>query len=449
MLKSYINKLYGNLVVLRNLPGQDRIPYLPKEKLWALRDARLQRIVKYAAETVPYYQNLFKKEKIDPCEIRSIKDLDYLPLIDKKMVLKDPTQFVSNSRRGKKSISFITSGTTGMPLKVYHDPHSLLANIAFGEREREVISKMCGKAFVHKEIRIVYSGSTLIKVEDFYRQRTFIPIRPKRLTLFVSDPFEYIIEMVNAFRPDIILGYGAYLETAFRILASKGIRIHRPLLIIYGGDSMTAEGRNFVEESFGIPVLSIYNAMEAFKIGFFCEERRGFHIHEDLCSLKIVNEAGQRVVEGEKGEVVISNLVNHGTVLLNYRLGDAASMSNEICPCGRTLPLLSKLEGRVEDIIFMPDGRFIHPRLVWEVIKRRDGILKYQLVQYEPKHFELRLVTVDKVAFQRVVNGILSDLHGLLGESVIIESDYYEELKPQEGGKFKPVLSYCRQANCI
>ena len=407
---------------------------------------RLRDIVKYAAETVPYYQKLFQTMRIDPCEIRSVEDLDQLPLVDKGMVRKDPTLFVSTSQRGKESLLFVTSGTTGSPLKIWHDQYSVLANIAFGEREREVISKICGKAFGYRVVRILIPESLIKKVENFCQQRTFIPFRPERLALSISEPAEDIVEAINRFRPDVIASYGSYLETLFKTLSLRRIHISPPRVMVYGSDSMTAQGRSFIEENFGIPVLSVYNAVEAFKIGFFCEERRGFHLHEDLCHVKIIDEKGKRVVPGEKGEVVISNLVNPGTVLLNYRLGDIASISKERCSCGRNLLLLSELEGRREDTLSLPDGRFIHPSAVWGVMRKRDEVVRYQFIQHEPKRFELRLMTVNRDIYQRVVDGILSDLKDLLGgESITIESEFYEELRPQEGGKFRPVLSLCKQ----
>jgi phenylacetate-CoA ligase len=441
MIAKLFDKLYGNAVVLANSRGQCRVPYLSQEKLWALRDARLRWIVMYAAKTVPYYRSLFKEMGIDPHKIKTVEDLDRLPLLDKKAVRKNPHLFVSTSRRGQKSIHFITSGATGTPLEIYHDLNSLLANIAFSERERDVITRFYGSAYGYKELHINYSASTVRKVWDFYRQWTFIPLRPDRLTLSVLEPIQHIVEAINRFRPDIIFSYGSYLETLFRTLELRRIKIHLPRILIYGADSMTGEGRKLIEEKFGIPVLSRYNAVEAFKIGFFCEERKGFHLHEDLCHAKIVDANGQRLANGKKGEVVISNLVNRGTVLLNYRLGDMASMSSERCPCGRTLPLLSELEGRVEDIIFLPSGKFIHPRAVWNVFKGRKEVLQYQLIQHEPERFELRLVTVDSKTYQSVINGILADLRHLLGKSSIIESEYYQELERQGSGKFRPVIN--------
>jgi phenylacetate-CoA ligase len=263
------------------------------------------------------------------------------------------------------------------------------------------------------------------------------------LLLSVLDSVEDIIRNINEFHPDVLIGYGSYLETFFRILSFRKISIHLPKVLVYVAEGMTEEGRILIEKQFHVPVLSQYNAVEAFKIGFFCQERNGFHLHEDLCHIKIVDEKGKKVAWGEKGEVVISNLINRGTVLLNYRLGDVASFTKERCPCGRTLPLLSELEGRVEDTIFLSDGRFIHPRAIWGVIKKREGVLNYQLLQHEPKRFELRLATVDRRTYQQVASRILVDLKNLLGTSTIIESGYYEELKPQEGGKFRPVLSLC------
>jgi phenylacetate-CoA ligase len=181
---------------------------------------------------------------------------------------------------------------------------------------------------------------------------TFIPVRPERLILPVFETVENNVKEINCFSPDIIISFGSYLEALFRTLDVIGLEMLLPSGVVCIGDGMTGEGKIFIEEKFGIPVLSIYNAGEAFKIGFSCEERLGFHVHEDLCHVRIVDEAGEEMERGERGEVVISNLINHGTVLLNYRLGDLASMPDKRCPCGRTQPLLSELEGRVQDVIY-------------------------------------------------------------------------------------------------
>jgi phenylacetate-CoA ligase len=430
-------------VVGLNLPGQRCVPYLPEDRLRTSRDRRLRHIVSYAADSVPYYRDLFRRERIDPREIRSAEDLKRLPLIDREVVRRDPRRFVSTSRRGRRSIMFLTSGSSGTPLPVFHDPYSLLANIAHGERERSVVARLCGKSLGYRELYILYRGSTTEHVWEFYRQHTFIPVRPKRLLLSILEPIDRVVDALNRFRPEVVISYGSYLDNLFRLLSARGIRPHPPRMLIYSGDAMTDDGKRLIEDGFGIPVHSIYNAVEAFKIGFSCEAGTGFHLHEDLCHVRVVTPSGRTADSDERGEVVISNLVNRGSVLLNYRLGDVASMRGRGCACGRTLQLLSELEGRLEDTIFLPDGRFIHPRAVWMVFKRTHDVLKYQLIQHEFERFELRLVTVDRQAYSGVLRAITSALRDLLGHSATIDCERYDDLHTPRGGKFKTVISLC------
>ncbi|TDI96862.1 MAG: phenylacetate--CoA ligase family protein [Caldithrix sp.] len=439
-----LNKLYGNAIVFSNLRAQHRIPYFSEKKLHELRDRRLRRIVQYAAKTVPYYRDFFQREGINSGQIKTVADLDRLPLVDKQELRKDPSRFLSNSALGKNSIAFLTSGSTGLPLNIHHDSNSLLANIAFGERQREVITGICGRKIGYREALISYNGCVSTKVWDFYEKKTYIPVRPQRLLIPISKTIEAVVQELNRFRPNVLIGYGSYLEAFFKTIYSMEVNIQLPQVLLYGGDAMTNAGRDFIEEKFGVPVLSTYQAMECFKIGFFCENRENFHLHEDLCHVKIVNADGEEVADDEKGEVVISNLVNRGTVLLNYRLGDIASISNRKCSCGRTLSLLSEIEGRVEDIIILPDGQFVHPRVVWSIFKHKNEVLQYQLIQHELMLFELKLVTSGQETVNGFLNELLTDLREVLGESSTIEAEFYNELPRQNRGKFRSVMSYCK-----
>jgi phenylacetate-CoA ligase len=434
------HKIYGNAVVAAHLRGQRDVPFLPQEKLEQLRDQRVREIVGYAAATVPYYQKLFRKLQIGPGEIQKMQDLEKLPLLDKETVRKDPSHFVSTSSRGKNAVPFITSGTTARPLQVYHDVRSLLSNIAWSEREREVVARLIGKERGYKELHIDYSGGTVRKVHEFYSAWTFIPQRPNRLRISVSEPISKIIDTMNSFRPDAILTFGSYLEMLCRTLEWKETKVAMPRVFLYVGDGITKEARKRIEDKFGVPVISRYNSVESFKLGYLCEKRSGFHTHEDLCPIRIMpvkSENGKT----NRGEIVITNLMNHGTVLLNYRLGDIVTQENELCSCGRTSAILSDLDGRLEDVILLQNGEFVHPRTVWSVFKYRKEILQYQLIQLEPERYELKLVTADKDSYGRVIHDVLSNLKKLLGDSAVIEPSFYEEIIKSGEGKFRPVIA--------
>jgi phenylacetate-CoA ligase len=201
---------------------------------------------------------------------------------------------------------------------------------------------------------------------------------------------------------------------------------------MYMAEALPHGARELIEGEFGVPVMSRYSAAEAFKIGFYCEERTGFHLHEDLAHVRI-----------RDGEIVLSNLVNRATVLLNYPIGDVGSVSDEPCPCGRTFRLLSELEGRVEDVLPLADGRFVHPRAVWQVFMNDPDVLQYQLVQHEPRRFSLELATVDDDGYRRALDRALPELEHLLRPAPAIEPRRRERLEHRAGGKFRPVASLC------
>ena len=176
---------------------------------------------------------------------------------------------------------------------------------------------------------------------------------------------------------------------------ANNIDFHRPKLVVYGSDMLSEASRHLIEERFNIPVMSTYEAIESIKIGFQCERRGGFHLHIDLCVVNIVDDNGNSLSFGEQGEIVISNLINKATVLLNYKLDDIGTMSEKPCDCGRNLPLLCALEGRADEVITLRDGSFIHPRAIRMIFKDRNNVLQYQVIQEQISTFGAKVVTVE------------------------------------------------------
>jgi len=441
MIVSTARRLYGAGVIAAHLRGQREIPFLPRERLDELRDRRIRRIITYAARRVPYYRELFAREGIDSARIRSAADLDRLPLLDRELVRAHPSRFVAETRAGRTGIAFLTSGTTGTPLEVRHDRRSLLANIAFGEREREPVNRSCGGSFRPRELYVGYETSTFKTVEAFYRESALLPVRPRRRFVPLQEPIDRVVAIANAEQPDVLVGYGGWIDLFFRTVQARRLEVHRPRLVMYMGEALPHGARSLIEDDFGIPVLSRYNAVEAFKIGFYCERRTGFHVHEDLCHVRIARPDGSTAASGESGAVVISNLVNRATVLLNYPIGDVASIDAAPCACGRSFRLLSELEGRIEDVLHLADGRFVHPRAVWQVFKDDRAILQYRLNQTEARRFEVELATLDESAFRHAVDRSLPLLRALLGPDASIETIRKSALDRPQGGKLRVVTS--------
>ena len=436
-----IRRAAGNAYVLALARGQRSIPYAPRAYVERLRDARVRRIVRYAARTVPFYRDALAKLGLDPREIRTARDLARLPIVTKDDLRRAPEAFVSASRAGRLAIPFETSGSTGSRVRILHDRRSLLANIAYGERERAVVARLLGRESGYREVRLGYAGGTLDKVYDFYRDHTWIPSRPQRLDLSVTDPLARNVEAIDAFAPDILFGYGTYLHAIARAKAAGTIAMKPPKLVIYASEPLSLAARREIEDALGAPVISRYTAVEAFKIAYLCEKRGGFHVHEDLAHLRIVGEDGRDVRDGDTGVIVLSNLVNRGTVILNYLTTDLSRWSDERCECGRTLRMLGEIDGRTEDLLHLANGRIVHPRGVWGVLKPHPEVLGYQLVQREPSRFLLKLVMATAGDYARLAPQLARDMETTLGPGMSVEAERCDEVPRLAGGKVRMVVA--------
>jgi phenylacetate-CoA ligase len=438
-----MKRVLGSLAVLTNLRGQNRAPFLERSRVECRRDARVRRIVAHAAATVPYYRELFARERIDPRAIATAHDLERLPLLDRDRLRSDPRAFLSESGRARGALALRSSGTTGTPLEIHHDPHSVLANIAFGERERAPVIRLAGGSFRPRELHVGYETSNFRKILAFHETHTLLP-RPRRTQVSMLAPLDAIVAEIDRLRPDVLTAYGSFVDLLFRVVAAREVAMHLPKVVMYVGETLAVERQREIESRFGVHVMSRYCAVEAFKIGFYCEARTGFHLHEDLTHVRLVRRDGTAAAPGEPGEVVLSNLVNEATVLLNAPMGDVAVLSEEPCPCGRSFRLLSRVEGRVEDPLPLATGEVLHPRAVWAALKDDPDVLQYRLVQHELRRFELDLVTRDERCFAAVSERARRALVPLLGEDTHLEVVHDPALGREERartGKFRAVRS--------
>jgi phenylacetate-CoA ligase len=288
-----------------------------------------------------------------------------------------------------------------------------------------------------------YPGNASQTIRRLARDVAFVLGPAGRETLSLFDPIEDILAELNRIRPTLLVAYGSFIELLFGSVKARGLELHPPVAVRYVSDHLTDAGRRLVEEDFGVKVLSSYSAVEALRIGLSCLESSGFHLHSDLTHVRIVDEAGRDVPAGEPGDVLVSNLVNRGTVLLNYRLGDRGSLAAEPgCGCGRTLPRLATLEGRRDDVIELPSGRHVHSAEVWSIVRGNEELIQYQLVQLTHERFELRVTATDRAMFDRVASDLLVRLRPLLGATAVVEPTYVDALEPFGKAKRRQLISY-------
>lgn len=409
---------------------EEQIAFAPLEKLEQVQSQRLQRLVRHCWEHVPIYRQWLGQAGAQPGDIRSASDLAHLPLLDKLQLTREPELFAARNYAGADGLTLTSSGTSGYRRQFRHNTQAVLEALAAGRRQRIALAEVVGQEAGYREAILNREESAAGQMRRFLEARTWTPHRLElqRLMLNPSLPFHDILDQLNRFAPAVLRGYGSYVGAFCRWVAENGHAWQKPRAITYGGDAMPQADRELITQHLGIPVLSTYQAVEALRIGFECAAGTGFHISLDQCAVRVQN-----------GQVVLTNLVNYAMPVLNYPIGDLADWDDSPCPCGRTLPRLTAIEGRAEDLLWRPDGSAVMALVALAPLQAVPGVVRVQIEQCALNEFLLRVIWQAGAATMPEQLGDV--LRGVMGQAIAVQVEPVEQLPPEASGKVKSVIS--------
>jgi phenylacetate-coenzyme A ligase PaaK-like adenylate-forming protein len=443
------------------------VPFWPDAWIERRQRERLRSIVTLAQEAVPFYREAMSERGLHPCDFQSVSDLAQLPLIDGGIVQENLEQFLVRGADRRTWSSFQTSGSTsGVRRRVYWDNGSMLRGLAYIERVWPILARLAGLSRSHAVMRSALgetrAQALLARVgretpmlfisHGDLRARMLAPPAERRVWrpteapnhhyLSALEPMETAAERMNAIRPRMVFSFGSYADQFFRFLAERGRRVALPRVWAYTGDTVSPGGRALAEEELGCLLHSSYNVTEAGRVGFQCERREAHHLNVDLCPVRLIRDGGESVAPGEHGEVVVSSLRNRALVLLNYRPGDWGVLASEPCACGRSLPVLERLEGRRSDAVRLADGREL-ASLALETLFRDElrPALKVQIAQRTPGEIVWRLVPFAGADREALRDALVRRAAEALGEPNRVTVEFVEDIATSSEGKFRKVVA--------
>src|SRR5579871_205247 len=316
-----------------HLRRESSLPFWPIDRVRALQSRRVRRIVSFAWREVPFYREAMLAAGLRPQDFRTAEDLALLPLIGKDEPVSNPEQFCPTHRR-LSSLRLQSSGTSGRSRLIDYEASAIFLSLAHGYRQRLALTSILGQSSGYREAVIARLDGVPRQMREFYETHSWLPARwdLRRLQVSPAETFSQILGRLDEFRPDVVWGYGAHLGALYRWVSRQNGDRHLPKAIVYGADRMPDADRTVIEEQLGIPVFSIYQAVESLRIAFQCEVRQGLHVSLDQVAVRVIDSSGRNLGPGDTGEIVISNLANRATVLLNYRLGDLVTLGRGSCP---------------------------------------------------------------------------------------------------------------------
>ena len=394
---------------------------------------RLIRLARIAVEKVPYYRSTWNQDQ-KKAALRG--NLSELPLLEKEPLRKNPMDFVCEDRLHTRYRIFYTSGTTGTPISTFWTTSELRDSLAV----REVRSaNWAGVSF--KLPRATFSGRIVEPKPDsqgpFYRynaaerQVYFSPfhVRP--------DTAHYYVEALRKHRIQWMTGYAVSYYLLAKFILESGLEVPKLKAVITTSEKLTAEMRSVMEKAYRCPIFEEYSTVENSLFASECEHGR-LHVSPDVGIIEILRPDGSYCEPGEPGEVVTTCLMKTLQPLIRFRLGDIAAWDNETCPCGRSMPVIKEVVGRIEDVVIGPDGR----QMVrfHGIFVDQPHIIEGQIIQESIAEIIVKIVPTSDYS-QDDTDEIIQRIQQRLGLNVVVKVEKVNEIPRLSSGKFQAVIS--------
>jgi phenylacetate-CoA ligase len=319
------------------------------------------------AYRAPYYKNIIDANSIKIDGIVTIKDLSNLPLTERIDIEKEPESFYAVPKDLFADIAF-TSGSIGRSLAI---PYTLndLERLAFNETinfysagvrpgDSTLLCVTLDRCFIAGLAYyggLIKLGASVIRSGAGQPERQWELIHRCKPRGIVGVP-SFLLKMAqwgeeNGYRPD-------------KSTVSKLITIGEP--IRKADFTLTALGQK-LEESWGAQVFSSYGLTELQTAFCECQKSCGGHVHPEFILAEIVDEDGNKLPNGQPGEVVVTPLGVEGVPLVRFRTGDISRLSTEPCECGWNTPRLGPIEGRLAQRLKFR-GTTLYPEMVFQAL---------------------------------------------------------------------------------
>ncbi|MFO8078225.1 MAG: hypothetical protein R6U21_06265, partial [Thermoplasmatota archaeon] len=408
------------------------------------RNKKFRYIIRHAY-TVPMYHQLYKKAGIHPSDIKTISDIQQLPIISKEIIKSyKPADLISRSSNIYDLIKVSTSGTTGKSLSIYVNMY-------------EIILGLFGYLRTIQEYGLNWRKNRLSIIGDFaphtaetgYVQRGILPKTWKSIYnhiqwLDTNDSPEQIIEALNKFKPDFIGGYTGMLgHLAVLKKQGKGKGIS-PAYIASTGALLDPHLKTFIEDVFHSTVFEVYGATETGPIAFQCKQQQIYHIMSDLLHLEFIDKQGNPVNSKQGGNLLVTKLYGGGTPIIRYdAINDIVAPLHEKHDCGLSGDLIYKIYGRESIRLYRKDGKIILASSLTEIFSRllyelqTSKVRDMKIVQKDLETIEIGLVIDEKLknkppTIQEITDVFIDGFKKKFGKNITVDVNEIKRVSRDE-----------------
>jgi phenylacetate-CoA ligase len=397
-----------------------RTEHLSAKELAEIQQAEINRLRRFAVTHVPHYRK---------CGTAGFTNKD--------QIRERPEDFLADTLPPRALIPWQTSGTTGKPLTVYYSPEAMQKMWAFVEWYRNTAGVGKGDRRCQFTGKMIVPANQADSTKIFWRHDwanhalllSAVHLRPENLPFYAAA--------VARFQPVYLCGYPSAIAVLADYYRQSGQCAPRLKAALTSAETLLDHQRRAIEATFATRVYDQYGQAEMQSFWSECEAGR-MHAHPLAGVTEILRGDGTPAAPGEIGEVVLTGLVNDAMPLIRYRVGDTACFSAESCPCGRSMPVIAEVGGRLDDIVYTRERGFLG-RLD-PVLKGVPHIVESQIEQESLDVLRVRFVPTGRFRAEdlAVLEG---NLRARVGRSIHLEFECTDRIPRSANGKFRFVIS--------
>jgi len=410
--------------------------YLDAETLHKLNWERTKAIVTHAYENAPFYRQRFNKIDFHPKDLKNETDFEQLPPLTRADIQNNTDNIIASGYTKKMLNKITTGGSTGEPLTVYHPKD--VARITLLWR---MLSWWGLKPGVN--MATIYRETESLK-KRLINKAIGWPVSVLQLNAANYGPkeIEEFVAQFNRSTPVLLHGYvGAVDDIASYILKEK-IKTKPPKAIWVTSAPLSSVQEARIQKAFGAPVCDQYGSCEVFYSAAECSRKEGLHMFSDVQRIDFLKDNFHSVQVGKLGQIALTDFDNYAFPLIRYLNGDYGRRLTQPCSCGRTLPLMDKVSGRISERLIMPSGRRVSGEYMTTIFDDYPELVERFQV-YQGSDYNIAIRVVCRLQTPETLR-ILERIKGKVGEQTSHEVDVkivFVTKIPTYRGKLRFVVS--------
>lgn len=435
-----LKKSHANRVIHQLLLQMESSQWWSAARMQRYQLKQLRQLLAWAGQYSPHYRNVL--QDIDLAQFE-LSDLQRLPVLSREQLRSQRQQLrcTQYPETHGAADEMMTSGSTGSPVVV--DSTAQVAAIwsAISLRDhlwhrRDASLRNASIRWRVENIGMAPEGLEFpgwgAPFSDFYQTG------PGYFLNSSSDVRDQA-SWLQRTNPQYLISHPSNLRALLQEIRKRSIKLPALTELRTVGEALDNDLRQLADEVLGLPLVDCYSCQEVGYIALQCPDHRHYHLQAEHLIMEVLDENNQACEPGQPGRIVLTSLGNYHLPLIRYDIGDYGELA-EGCSCGRSLPVLRRIQGRVRNMLSLPDGSKRWPNLGFREIMSIADIRQFQLQQHSLQRIELKLVlaTALDAGQEQKIRDILSRYLRFPGA---IEISYHDSLPRSASGKFEDFVS--------